>query len=71
MAPARITQIMNPNHLAPDLQERLLFLLRTVSGRAVLTERELRAVAAEVDWGRQRESRPIVGRFSDRATSHP
>ena len=52
---ARITQIMNLNHLAPEIQEKLLFLPRTVSGRAVLTERDLRAVAAEVDWGRQRE----------------
>ena len=52
---ARITQIMILNHLAPEIQEALLFLPRTVSGRAVLTERDLRAVAAEVDWGRQRE----------------
>ncbi len=52
---ARMSQIMALNRLAPEMQEALLFLPRTVSGRAVLTERELRAVAAEEDWGRQRE----------------
>ncbi len=51
---ARMTQIMALNRLAPDLQEALLFLPRTVSGRAGITERDLRSVAAEVDWGRQR-----------------
>ena len=53
---ARMTQINALNHLAPDLQERLLFLPRTVSGRAGNTERDLRAVAAEVGWGRQRRA---------------
>jgi hypothetical protein len=42
---ARITQIMNLNHLAPEIQEELLFLLRTVSGRGLITEREFRSVA--------------------------
>jgi len=50
-----MTQIMVLNHLAPEIQEALLFLPSTVAGMAVLTERELRAVAAEVGWGRQRE----------------
>ena len=59
---ARMTQIMNLNHLAPEFQEALLFLPRTVAGRAPVTERELRAVAAELDWGRQEEMvRPACG----------
>lgn len=32
----------------------LLFLPRVKSGKDPVTERELRAVVAEVDWGRQR-----------------
>ena len=55
---ARMTQIMALNRLAADLQERLLFLPRTVSGRAGITERDLRAFVAEVDWARQREMAP-------------
>ncbi len=51
---ARMTQIMALNRLAPELHEALLFLPRTVSGRVPVTERDLRAISAEVDWGRQR-----------------
>jgi hypothetical protein len=46
---ARITQNMNLNHLGQDLQEHLLFLSSTVSGRAGITEGALRAMAAQVD----------------------
>jgi hypothetical protein len=45
---------MNLLHLAPEVQETLLFLPRTVAGRAGITERDLRTVVAEVDRGRQR-----------------
>ena len=51
---ARATQIMNLLHLAPDIQEALLFLPRTVQGRAAVTERDLREVVAQPDWGAQR-----------------
>ena len=51
---ARITQIMNLLHLAPDIQEALLFLPAVETGRDPVTERELRAVVAEADWKRQR-----------------
>ena len=43
-------------NLAPDIQERILFLPRVKSGRGLVTERELREVSMEVDWGRQRRS---------------
>ena len=51
----RMTQIMNLLHLAPDIQEELLLLPRMTAGRDSITERDLRPVAAEVDWRKQRE----------------
>jgi len=50
----RMTQILNLLHLAPDIQEEILFLPATTKGRDLLTERDLRPVAAEPDWTRQR-----------------
>ncbi|MCW5775493.1 MAG: hypothetical protein KIS87_03475 [Phycisphaeraceae bacterium] len=51
---ARVTQIMNLLHLAPDLQEAILFMPPVARGRDPVTEHELRPIAAEVDWNRQR-----------------
>ena len=51
----RMTQILNLLHLAPDIQEELLHLPRVKIGKDPITERDLRPIAAEVDWGRQRE----------------
>src|SRR3954464_8782722 len=51
---ARVTQIMNLLNLAPDLQERLLFLPEVEHGRDPVKEWQVRPVAAEADWGRQR-----------------
>jgi hypothetical protein len=51
---ARVTQIMNLLHLAPDIQEEILFLPVVTEGRDPLTERDLRPIAAEVRWERQR-----------------
>ena len=51
---ARLTQIANLLCLAPDVEEALLFLPATERGRDPITERQLRAIAAEVDWGKQR-----------------
>lgn len=51
---ARVTQIMNLLHLAPDLQEAILFMPLVTRGRDPVTEHDLRPIAAEVDWGRQR-----------------
>jgi hypothetical protein len=50
----RMTQIMNLNHLAPDIQEQLLFLSSAQSGREPIHERLLRIVAAQVCWAEQR-----------------
>jgi hypothetical protein len=51
---ARVTQVMNMLHLAPDIQESILFLPPTRSGRDPLHERHIRPVVAEVEWHTQR-----------------
>jgi hypothetical protein len=51
---ARMTQIMNLLHLAPDIQEQILDLPLVERGRDPVTERDLRPIAAEMDWRRQR-----------------
>lgn len=50
----RMTQIMSLLYLAPDIQEEILDLPAADSGRTVITERTLRPVVAELDWGAQR-----------------
>jgi hypothetical protein len=52
---ARLTQIMDLNLLAPDIQEEVLHLPLHLHGRE-LKEWDLRKVAEEVDWGRQRKT---------------
>jgi len=51
---ARVTQIMNLLHLAPDLQEAILDLPPVRAGRDPITEHDLRSIAAEVEWAAQR-----------------
>ena len=51
---ARISQIMDLLNLAPDIQEEILFLPRTIRGRDSVTERQLRPVAAAPEWREQR-----------------
>jgi len=51
---ARLTQVMNLTLLAPDIQEEILFLPRTVRGRDPITEPDIRPIAAVPDWGKQR-----------------
>lgn len=51
---ARVTQIMNLLHLAPDLQEAVLHMPLVRTGRDPITEHDLRPIAAEVDWEAQR-----------------
>ena len=51
----RMTQIMNLNLLAPDIQEALLFLPPVTKGREPVHEKGLRDVVAEIEWGRQRK----------------
>jgi hypothetical protein len=51
---ARISQILNLLVLAPDIQEALLFLPRTVRGRDPIHLRQLQPLAAVLDWEQQR-----------------
>ena len=51
---ARVTQIMNLLLLAPDIQEAILYLPRIESGDDRVVLRDLQAIAAEADWGKQR-----------------
>src|SRR4051812_33039285 len=44
----RMTQILNLNYLAPDIQEELLFLSSVVDGRDAVYERLLRPVVAHI-----------------------
>jgi len=51
---ARMSQILTLVHLAPDLQEQLLFLQRPSRGRTALVLRQVLQVAAALDWDEQR-----------------
>ena len=51
---ARVTQIMNLLHLAPDIQEAILFLPLTTKGRDPIREKHVRPIAAELKWKAQR-----------------
>lgn len=51
----RMSQIMNLANLAPDIQETLLFLPKTITGPDPITERQMRRIAQSVDWSRQKK----------------
>jgi hypothetical protein len=51
---ARVTQIMNLLNLAPNIQEEILFLPPVESGHDPIKEWQVRPVAAEAAWARQR-----------------
>lgn len=51
---ARVTQVMNLLNLAPEIQEALLFLPTVECGRDRLKEWELRHIAGNLDWRKQR-----------------
>jgi len=51
---ARLSQITSLLSLAPDLQEKVLFLPRTLKGRDPIPPRHLLPIAAIPDWRKQR-----------------
>jgi hypothetical protein len=51
---ARMSQLMSLLHLAPDLQEALLFLPRTQRGRDPLVLHDVLPITALTDWRKQR-----------------
>ncbi|HMN39709.1 MAG TPA: hypothetical protein PKE29_02620 [Phycisphaerales bacterium] len=53
---ARVSQIMNLNHLAPDIQEEILFLPRVTLGRCKISEQVLRPLTCTPDWTQQRRA---------------
>ena len=59
---------MNLLTLAPDIQEAILFLSPVEEGKDAITERELRAVVAEVDWCTQRS---VMARFKINTSDLP
>ena len=53
---ARLTQIMDLNLLAPDIQEEILFFGDSVTVFAVPIERSVRNIAKMASWSMQRRS---------------
>ena len=53
---ARVSQIMNLLHLAPDIQEALLFLPPVVQGRDPIVLRDLQSIAMTSEWRKQRKA---------------
>ena len=51
---ARVSQIMNLLNLAPDIQEAILYLPRTESGRAPIILADLLPIASTPAWRKQR-----------------
>ena len=51
---ARLSQILNLTCLAPDIQELILTLPLSGKCRTPISERQLRPIAAEIDWNVQR-----------------
>jgi hypothetical protein len=51
---ARVTQIMNLLHLAPDIQDAILNLPPTQSGRDPIREAHVKPISKLVDWHEQR-----------------
>jgi DNA invertase Pin-like site-specific DNA recombinase len=58
---ARLSQIMRLADLAPEIQEELLFLPKTVSGPDRFTERALRQLARSIDWEWQKKQFRALG----------
>jgi len=52
---ARVTQIMNLTLLAPEIQEEILFLPRIIIGNDPIAERNIRHIASEPGWRRQKK----------------
>lgn len=64
VTPARVTHVMNLLLLAPEIQERLLFLPRVEDGKDEVYLKDLQRVVREWDWGRQTNLQSIAI-FSD------
>jgi hypothetical protein len=65
----RVTQILSLSLLAPDIQEALLSLPRETSGKPSIHERNLRPIATEPMWDRQREMWTELLRYQNEVNS--
>ncbi len=63
----RISHIMNLLHLAPEIQERLLFLKPILRGPDPVFLKDLQPIARRFNWAKQRRcmSRKRLGRTPD------
>jgi hypothetical protein len=69
---ARISQILNLLHLAPDIQEQLLFLPLLLQGRERLHLADLQALCRTWEWRRQRRLwQTLLLRTSPNAENYP
>src|SRR5262249_50887332 len=69
---ARVTQIMNLVHLAPDIQAQILLLPPTLKGRDPLFLRQVQPIAQALDWRRQRALwRKLLAEKYPRLTASP
>jgi len=62
---------MNLLHLAPDIQEAILFLPRTDGRRAPIRERTVRRICAVLDWRKQRRMREEMVGSRDGGAGYP
>ena len=51
---ARVSQILNLLNLAPDIQEAILDMPRTLAGRDAVILREVLPIALTLEWAKQR-----------------
>jgi hypothetical protein len=68
---ARVSQIMSLLHLAPDVQEAILFLPPVERGRDPLVLRDLLPIATTPDWRAQRKRWAALGRAKIRNPRQP
>jgi hypothetical protein len=52
---ARVTQIMNLNNLAPQIQHEILFCDRAIDGPSPVSERSIRPIVSKSDWAEQND----------------
>ena len=52
----RLSQILNLVHLAPDIQEQLLWLPASAKGRDAITEKQIRRLTGLCEWQQQRQA---------------
>jgi hypothetical protein len=62
---ARVTQIMNLLHLAPDIQECILFLPPVRAGKDPFGEHQLRPLVSMIQWESQRAAWRVLSERRD------